>query len=158
MPLKNSYCYISLSNLKDCKIAYISLLWLLITELDKLLFSFRKKILCILAHFLLMHFIGNFHIYSSSFLTYSANHSGACGQFNRILSFDIHVMSPVWAQLWAMKALSKFNIPIISCNSKYNKCKENFEILQSIGIIAIKINETRAIIYTCRYSSGQLNP
>ena len=30
-----------------------------------------------------------------------------------------------------------------------NKCKEKFVILQSIGIIAIKSSETRAVIYTC---------
>ena len=35
---------------------------------------------------------------------------------------------------------------------------ENFVILQSIGIIAIKSRETRVVIYTCRYSSGQFNP
>ena len=39
-----------------------------------------------------------------------------------------------------------------------NNCKKNFVILQSIGIIAIKSSETRAVIYTCRYSSGQFNP
>jgi len=38
------------------------------------------------------------------------------------------------------------------------KCKEKFVILQSIGIITIKRSETRAVIYTCRYSSGQCNP
>ena len=35
----------------------------------------------------------------------------------------------------------------------FNKCNEKFAILQSIGIIAIKSNETRSVIYTCRYSS-----
>ena len=34
-----------------------------------------------------------------------------------------------------------------------NKCTEKFAILQSIGIIAIKIRETRSVIHTCRYSS-----
>jgi len=38
------------------------------------------------------------------------------------------------------------------------KCKENFVLLQSIGIIAIKSSKTRAVIYTYRYSSGQFNP
>ena len=38
------------------------------------------------------------------------------------------------------------------------KCKEKFVILQSIGIVAIKSSETRAVIYTCRYSSRQFNP
>jgi len=33
----------------------------------------------------------------------------------------------------------------------YHKCKEEFLSLQSIGIIAIKSSETRAVIYTCRY-------
>ena len=31
-------------------------------------------------------------------------------------------------------------------------------LLQPIGIIAIKSRETRAVIYTCRYSSGLFNP
>ena len=35
-------------------------------------------------------------------------------------------------------------------------CNEKFAILQSIGIIVIKSRETTAVIYTCRYSSGQL--
>ena len=38
------------------------------------------------------------------------------------------------------------------------KHKENFVILQSIGIIVIESSETRAVIYTCRHSSGQFNP
>ena len=38
------------------------------------------------------------------------------------------------------------------------KCKKNFVILQSIGIIAIKSRETRSVICTYRYSSGQFNP
>ena len=37
------------------------------------------------------------------------------------------------------------------------KYKENFVILQSMGIIVIKSRETRAVIYTCRYFSGQFN-
>jgi len=36
--------------------------------------------------------------------------------------------------------------------------KENFVNLQSIWIIVIKSSETRAVIYTCRYSSGHFNP
>ena len=39
-----------------------------------------------------------------------------------------------------------------------NKYKEKFVILQSIGILVIKNRETRAVIYTCRYSSGHFNP
>jgi len=31
-------------------------------------------------------------------------------------------------------------------------------ILLSVGITVIKSRETRAVIYTCRYSSGQINP
>ena len=31
-------------------------------------------------------------------------------------------------------------------------------ILQPIRIIAIKSRQTKAVIYTCRYSSGQFNP
>ena len=38
------------------------------------------------------------------------------------------------------------------------KCKEKFVTIQSIGIIAIKSRETKAVIYTCRYSSGHFNP
>ena len=40
---------------------------------------------------------------------------------------------------------------------QYNKCKEKLVILQSIGIIVIRSNETRVITYTCRYSSGHLS-
>ena len=36
--------------------------------------------------------------------------------------------------------------------------KEKIVILHSIGIIVIKSRETRAIIHTCRYSSGHFNP
>ena len=36
--------------------------------------------------------------------------------------------------------------------------KEKFVILQSKEIIAVKGSETRAVIYTCRYSSGHFNP
>ena len=36
--------------------------------------------------------------------------------------------------------------------------KENLVILLTIGIIVIKNKETRVIVYTCRYSSGQLIP
>jgi len=45
-------------------------------------------------------------------------------------------------------------VPGIKTGSKIYKCKEKFVILQSIGIIAIKSSETRAVIYTCRYCSG----
>ena len=38
----------------------------------------------------------------------------------------------------------------------YNKYKEKFIILQSIGIIEIKSKETRVVAYTHRYSSGPL--
>ena len=38
------------------------------------------------------------------------------------------------------------------------KYKENLVILQLIGIIVIKNKETRVIIYTSRYSSGNLIP
>jgi len=31
------------------------------------------------------------------------------------------------------------------------KCKENFVVMQSIGIIVIKSKETRVVTYTCRY-------
>ena len=52
------------------------------------------------------------------------------------------------------------NVILFCCNAHLypNKCKEKFVILQSIGIIAIKSSETRAVIYTCRYFSGQFNP
>ena len=40
----------------------------------------------------------------------------------------------------------------------FNKYIEKFAILQSIGIIVIKNRETRAVIYTYRYSSGHLIP
>ena len=43
-------------------------------------------------------------------------------------------------------------------NPYYDKYKDFFFILQSIEIIAIKSSETRAVIYICRYSSGQFNP
>jgi len=47
--------------------------------------------------------------------------------------------------------------PILYSNcyqkSKQTSIRKKFVILQSIGIIAIKIRETRAVIYTCRYSS-----
>ena len=33
-----------------------------------------------------------------------------------------------------------------SSGLKYHKCKENFVILQSIGIIALKSNEARSVI------------
>jgi len=39
-----------------------------------------------------------------------------------------------------------------------HKYKEKFVILQAIGIIYIKSKETRVVVYTCRYSSGPLNP
>jgi len=42
-------------------------------------------------------------------------------------------------------------------NPNTYKYKEKFVISQSIGIIAMKSRETRAVIYTCRYSSGQFN-
>ena len=42
---------------------------------------------------------------------------------------------------------------------RLDKCREKFVILKSIGIIAIKSSETRSVIYTCRYSSGNFfNP
>jgi len=37
-------------------------------------------------------------------------------------------------------------------------CTKTFFILQSIGIVAIKSRQTKAVIYTFRYSSGQFNP
>ena len=45
---------------------------------------------------------------------------------------------------------------VISQKKQTNKYKENLIILQSIGIIhvVIKSKETRAVTYTCRYSSG----
>jgi len=48
-------------------------------------------------------------------------------------------------------------IILISFKNLPNKCKEKLVILQAIGIIVIKQGETRAVIYTCRYSSGQFN-
>ena len=36
--------------------------------------------------------------------------------------------------------------------------KEEFVILQSIGIIVIKSKEIRVITYTCRYSNAHFNP
>ena len=45
---------------------------------------------------------------------------------------------------------------IIIVAKKVNK--QVLVILQSIGIIPIKSRETRSVIYTCRYSSGQFNP
>ena len=50
-----------------------------------------------------------------------------------------------------------FEVALVSSHyncyqKKVNKqVLENFGILQSIGIIAIKSRETRAVIYTCRY-------
>ena len=41
---------------------------------------------------------------------------------------------------------------------RYNKHKQKFVILQSIGIIVIKSRETKAVIYSCRYFSVQFNP
>ena len=38
------------------------------------------------------------------------------------------------------------------------KYKEKFVILQAIGIIYIKSQETRVVAYNCRYSSGPLIP
>ena len=38
------------------------------------------------------------------------------------------------------------------------KYKENFVILQNIGIIYIQNKATRVVAYTCRYSSGPLIP
>ena len=43
---------------------------------------------------------------------------------------------------------------IIIATKKTNKYREKIVILQSIRIIAIKSREKRAVIYTCRYSSG----
>jgi len=45
-----------------------------------------------------------------------------------------------------------------AATSYYNKCKEKIVILQSIGIIAEKSSKIRAVIYTCRYFSGNLIP
>ena len=39
-----------------------------------------------------------------------------------------------------------------------HKCKEKFVILQSIGIIAIKSSETRAVIYTANILVDNLIP
>jgi len=46
----------------------------------------------------------------------------------------------------------------VTTSYKEYKYKEKFVILPSIGNIAIKSSETRAVIYNCRYSSGQFNP
>ena len=46
----------------------------------------------------------------------------------------------------------------IHCTSNNDKYKENFVILQAIGIILIKSKETKVVAYTCRYSSGPLIP
>ena len=37
----------------------------------------------------------------------------------------------------------------------YKQVLRKFVILRSIGTITVKSKETRAVIYTCRYSSGQ---
>ena len=39
-----------------------------------------------------------------------------------------------------------------------NKYKEKLVILQSAGIIVKKSKETRVVMYTCRYSNGNLIP
>ena len=46
---------------------------------------------------------------------------------------------------------------IIIFTKQTNKYKEKFVILKSIGTTIIKSRKTRAVIYTCRYSSGQFN-
>ena len=48
---------------------------------------------------------------------------------------------------------------IIIINKQTNKqVYGKFAVLQSIGIIVIKGRETRAVIYTYRYSSGKFEP
>jgi len=60
--------------------------------------------------------------------------------FMIVLSFEVTLVSSP-------------NILIVT--KKVNKqVKGKFVILQSIGIIAIKSSKTKAVIYTCRYSSG----
>ena len=51
--------------------------------------------------------------------------------------------------------VSSLNIIIVTKNLN-KQVYGKFVILQSLGIIAIKSSETRAVIYTCRYSSGLL--
>jgi len=48
-----------------------------------------------------------------------------------------------------------YNCYMCSCKIAY---KENFVILQSIGIIIIEIEETRVVIYICRYLVDNLIP
>ena len=63
---------------------------------------------------------------------------------------------------------SRCKIARFPCNQPINcatgasflffKYKQKFVILQSIGImVIIKTRETKSVIYTCRYSSGQFN-
>ena len=53
--------------------------------------------------------------------------------------------------------VSSLNIIIVAKKSKQTSVRKFFVIIQSIGIIAIRSSETRAVIYTCRYSSGHFN-
>ena len=77
-----------------------------------------------------------------------------------------HMMDSEFLQGFSSKVCSaprlgnpKVNrLSMLDTVKRYYKCKENFVILQSIGIIAIKSSESRAVIYNCRYSSEQLNP
>ena len=51
------------------------------------------------------------------------------------------------------------NIITVTKSKQRSVCMVKFVILQSIGIrVTIKSSETRAVIYTSRYSSGQFNP
>ena len=54
----------------------------------------------------------------------------------------------------------EFTIIIITVakKSKQTSIRKICNFLQSIGIIAIKNRETRAVIYTCRCCSGHFNP
>ena len=69
----------------------------------------------------------------------------------------VKTMSKVILSFKAALQCKLTNIVIVNKKST-NKYKEICVILQSIGIIVIKSRETRAVIYTCRYSSGQFNP
>ena len=67
----------------------------------------------------------------------------------------------VWQKVWGLHGIGICNEAceqLLELCAINNECKEKFAILQSIGIIAIKSSEIRAVIYTCRYFSGQFNP
>jgi len=55
---------------------------------------------------------------------------------------------------FAVVLVSSPNIIIVTKEGEQANVRKKFVILQSIQIIVIKSSETRAIIYTCRYSSG----